>query len=136
MGIREEAQRRKIQKRQGLGGRDILTVSGVQDTDEYVYRFVNDVGDRIQRLWSEGYEFVDKAGKAVGDTTVESARGTDSLLKKGVGRGVTAYLMKIPRDLYNEYQAEKEHLNAAVDEQLKRSGREAGSYGSIESFRK
>lgn len=136
MGIREEAQRRKIQKRQGIGGRDVLTVSGLKDTDEYVYRFVNDVGDRIQRLWNEGYEFVNKSGHLVGDITVESARGTDSLLKKGVGLGVVAYLMKIPRDLYEEYQAQKEKQNAAADDQIKRSGREEGRYGGVESARK
>ena len=136
MSIREEAKRRTIQKRQGNDTRNVLTVHGIKDNDEYVYRFVNDTGDRIQRLWSEGYEFVDKAGKIVGDTTVESARGTDSLMKKGVGQGVTAYLMKIPRELYEEYQAQKEERNRAVDEQIKRSGREQGAYGSIETSRK
>jgi hypothetical protein len=110
-------------------------VRGLKDEAEYYYRWVNDIDERIPRLLEDGYTFVDKKGLAAGDITVESARGTDSLMRKGVGRGVVAYLMKIPRDTYNAYKAEEQrevdNLEASMKE--KKSG---GAYGSIDIERK
>jgi hypothetical protein len=131
MGIREEVKKRVIQKRSGLGGRDVLSVHGLTDTDQFHYHWINDIGDRLHQRFTEGYDFVEKNGVSVGDITVESARGTDSLLKKAVGRGVVSYLMKIPMELYNEYQAEKRAENALVDEEIKGSGKQAGMYGEV-----
>lgn len=131
MGIRDEVKKRVIQKRSGLGGRDILTVQDLPDKDQFHYHWINDVGDRLYQRFKEGYDFVEKGGLTAGDITVESARGTDSLLKKGVGRGVTAYLMKIPIEIYNEYTAEKMQRNAAVDEEIKGSGKQQGMYGEV-----
>lgn len=131
MGIRDEVKKRVIQKRSGLGGRDILTVNDLPDQDQFHYHWVNDIGDRLYQRFKEGYDFVEKGGLTAGDITVESARGTDSLLKKGVGRGVTSYLMKIPNEIYDEYQAEKRQRNAAVDEEIKGSGKREGMYGEV-----
>lgn len=131
MGIREEVKKRVIQKRSGLGGRDIMTVRDLPDQDKFHYHWVNDVGERLHQRFTEGYDFVEKGGLTAGDITVESARGTDSLLKKGVGRGVTAYLMKVPIEIYNEYQDEKRQRNAQVDEEIRGSGKQAGLYGEV-----
>ena len=131
MGIREEVKKRVIQKRSGLGGRDILTVQDLPDLDKFHYHWINDIGDRLYQRFKEGYDFVEKGGLSAGDITVESARGTDSLLKKGVGKGVIAYLMKVPNEIYDEYQAEKRQRNAAVDEEIRGSGKSAGLYGEV-----
>ena len=131
MGMRDEVKKRVIQKRSGLGGRDILTVQDLPDTDKFHYHWVNDIGDRLYQRYREGYDFVEKGGLTAGDITVESARGTDSLLKKGVGGGITSYLMKVPNEIYDEYQAEKRQRNAAVDEEIKGSGKQSGMYGEV-----
>jgi len=131
MGMRDEVKKRVIQKRSGLGGRDVLSLDGINDQDQFHYHWVNDVGDRLYQRFKEGYDFVEKGGVSAGDITVESARGTDSLMKKGVGRGVTAYLMKIPMDLYDEYQSEKRQKVAESVEEIRGSGKQAGVYGEI-----
>ena len=132
MGMREEVKKRVIQKRSGLGGRDILTVADLPDQDKFHYHWINDIGDRLYQRYKEGYDFVEKGGLSAGDITVESARGTDSLLKKGVGMGTVAYLMRIPMELYEEYQAEKRAKVAESVEDIKGSGKQSGSYGKVE----
>ena len=132
MGIREEVKKRVIQKRSGLGGRDVLSVADLPDQDKFHYHWINDVGDRLYQRFKEGYDFVEKGGLSAGDITVESARGTDSLLKKGVGRGVTSYLMKIPVELYEEYASEKRQKVAESVEEIRGSGKQSGSYGKVE----
>ena len=131
MGMREEVKKRVIQKRSGLGGREVLTVADLPDQDKFHYHWINDIGDRLYQRYKEGYDFVEKGGLTAGDITVESARGTDSLLKRGVGRGVTAYLMKIPLELYNEYQAAKLERANAIDEEIRGSGKRQGVYGEV-----
>ena len=131
MGMRDEVKKRVIQKRSGLGGREVLSVDGINDQDQFHYHWVNDVGDRLYQRFKEGYDFVEKGGVSAGDITVESARGTDSLLKKGVGMGITAYLMKIPKDLYEEYQSEKRQKVAESVEEIKGSGKQSGVYGDV-----
>ena len=131
MGMRDEVKKRVIQKRSGLGGRDVLSLDGINDQDQFHYHWVNDVGDRLYQRFKEGYDFVEKGGKSAGDITVESARGTDSLMKKGVGRGVTSYLMKIPMDLYEEYQSEKRQKVAESVEEIRGSGKQSGVYGEV-----
>lgn len=131
MGMRDEVKKRVIQKRSGLGGREVLSVDGINDQDQFHYHWVNDIGDRLYQRFKEGYDFVEKGGVSAGDITVESARGTDSLLKKGVGMGITAYLMKIPKDLYEEYQSEKRQKVAESVEEIKGSGKQSGVYGDV-----
>ena len=131
MGMRDEVKKRVIQKRSGLGGREVLSVDGSHDQDQFHYHWVNDIGDRLYQRFKEGYDFVEKGGVSAGDITVESARGTDSLLKKGVGMGITAYLMKIPKDLYEEYQSEKRQKVAESVEEIKGSGKQSGVYGDV-----
>lgn len=97
-----ENTREERRHRNPLASRNKLTVSGLKDTDEYVYRWVNDVDGRCLECWEMGYDFVDRDGKVVGDGSFESAKGVGTALSKGVGQGVTAFLMKIPRDVFNE----------------------------------
>jgi hypothetical protein len=79
------------------------------DHDNFAGRWVNDVDDRIADFLAGGYEFVHENEKLVaGEKTVDSSsKGLDTRVKKAVGRGVTAYLMKIPIKWYKEDQANK-----------------------------
>lgn len=131
MSLREEAKAKLKPERVPLGRRNILTVKGLKDTDEYHYHFFNDVGDRLYNCQEAGYEFVEKTGLAVGDKTVEYARGTDSIVSKGVGRGVRAYLMRIPMELYQQDQKAKQLEIDAVEEQIRSSSKDKGRYGSV-----
>lgn len=88
--------------------RDKLNVLGL-DPENFYYRWVNDSEDRLHIFKNAGYEFVDKKEiKSSGDPTVDSSLGTDSRIRKGVGGGMTAYLMKLPLEFKKEYDAEKE----------------------------
>ena len=130
MNARQEILNKKKPQRATAARRDVLTVRGLKDQDEFYYRWVNDTGDRLAQCIEDGYTFVDKKGLEAGDKNVESARGTESVLKKGVGRGTTAYLMKIPREIYEAYKAEELRDKVlAVEESMKE--KEKGQYGSI-----
>lgn len=133
MSNRQEQKAQMRPARTTNGRRNVLTVQGLTDTDQFHYHWFNDVGDNINTRLEEGYVFVDKAGKMVGDKTAESARGTDSLMKKGVGLGTTAYLMRIPIDIYMQYKEEERQNNVkALEDEIQRRVREKGAYGSID----
>lgn len=88
--------------------RDKLNVLGL-DTTNFYYRWVNDVDDRLLTFKQAGYEFVEKSEiKSSGDPTVDTSKGTDSRIRKGVGGGLVAFLMKLPMAYRKEYDAEKE----------------------------
>lgn len=112
------------------GNRNIMTVSGI-DTDKYVVRWVNDVDNRIRMFerggWVKVTEDVD-----IGDRTVDSSNSKQSFATKYVGANVTAYLMKIRRDWYEEDQANKERAIKEKEEDLRRQNERAeGRYGSV-----
>lgn len=97
-------------KRTPVGSRNVLTVEG-KDPD-YVYRFVNDVGDRIPQFLDAGYELVDAATHRVGDRRVNSASAEGSHAQATVGLGQKAFVMRIHKDLYAEDQKTKqEHVD-------------------------
>lgn len=88
--------------------RNKLTVFGL-DHDNFYYRWVNDVDDRLATFVRAGYIFVDKKEVGdVGDPTVETSQGTDSRVSRGVGMGRKAWLMKLPRELWQADQDAKE----------------------------
>ena len=136
MSTRQEELNKQKPKRAPMGRRNILTVSGLTDTDDFHYHWFNDVGDRLYKAMDASYTFVMKSGLQAGDTTVESARGTDSLMKKGVGQGFTAYLMKIPMDLYKADQRAKQLEVDALEAEMKLAREVDGKYGSINISRK
>lgn len=117
-------------KRTPMGRRNVLTVTGLKDTDLFHYHFFKDSGDRLFRCLEAGYEFVKKDGLAVGDATVESARGTDSLLTKGTG-GERLFLMRIPMDLYKADQAAKQLEVDALEDETRKQPRADGRYGKV-----
>ena len=134
MATRQEVMAQQKPTRTPMGRRNTLTVSGLTDTDRFQYRWFNDQNDRLARAIDAGYIFVDKYGKAAGDTAVDTARGTDSLMRKGVGFGVFAYLMKIPREIYDADQAAKQADVDRLEADMKQAARDRtdGRYGSLE----
>lgn len=82
------------------GGRDILTVKGIPDTLHACW--VNDYN--VERYQEAGYSFW-TGSVTVGDNKVDNASSlTDSVVSKAVGNGVTAFVMVIPKELYDEDQ--------------------------------
>lgn len=110
--------------------RDKLNVLGL-DTDKFYYRWVNDIEDRLLVFKNAGYEFVDKSEvKSSGDPTVDTSRGTDSRIRKGVGGGRVAYLMKLPLEYKREYDAEKEAEILEAERAMRRLKSETGHHMS------
>ena len=133
METRADVQNAQKPKRVPMGRRDVLNVVGINDRDQFEYRWMNDVDDRLHRAMGAGYSFVDSSGKTVGDATPESARGTGSVMSKRVGSGHTAFLMKIPKEWYDEDQARKAREIAANEAEMKKDLTDAsqGKYGKI-----
>lgn len=111
--------------------RNKITVTGL-DHDNFYYRWVNDDEDRIAKFLAGGYEFVDAKGKTVGDGGIDSTEVRNSALSKGMGGGVVAYLMRIPKDLWFQDQALKEKNEiAALEADMKRNAGNAADYGRL-----
>ncbi len=130
MSKRAEAIESQKPKRVPMGRRQILKVMGNLDNDNFHYRWMNDEGERLFHAQEAGYEFVSKDGLQAGDQNVESARGTESIMKKGVGMGVTAYLMRIPMEFYRQDQAAKQRVVDEMEADIRKP--KEGLTGKIE----
>jgi len=103
------AKRVRVQ-RTPVNGRNVLTVAG-KDPDK-VYRFVNDIGDRVESFRQAGYEPVPAADVRIGDKRVGAASSEGSIAQASVGGGTKAVLMAIPKEWYDEDQEAKQaHVN-------------------------
>ncbi len=111
--------------------RDKLTIAGL-DTENFAYRWVNDVEDRLANFQAAWWEFVDQNGNPVGDEDVNGSAGTSSKFSKGVGGGVIAYLMRIPKELWLEDQAAKERDLKEREADMRRNVKSVGDYGRVE----
>lgn len=109
-----------------LGARNRLTF-GEQDPN-YVYRVINDQDDRLQRAQEAGYEFV-VSDTQLGDKRVAEGGSIDSRVSKPVGNGVRGFLMRIPREYYDDDQKAKA---ARIDdiEQAMKPNKTKGEYGA------
>ena len=111
------------------GNRDILTV---KDKDpNYVYRFVIDEDDRIERFKLGSYEIVIDDTK-VGETTVNSGSRLGSAVTKYAGGGRTNVLMRIPKEWYDADQAAKQKAIDASEQEIYETTRKTGFYGSFQ----
>lgn len=119
-------------KRTPVGRRNVLNVSG-KDPD-FVYRFVNDEGGRIDEFLAAGYEFVEKETVKIGDARIgnPSAEGTNA--QAHVGGGKKAFLMRIKKEWYKEDQEAKQ---AHVDQTEAATKEKAldGTYGELKISR-
>lgn len=96
-------------KRTPLGARNRLTFD--KQDPNFVYRVINDQDDRLKQAQEAGYEFV-VSDQQLGDKRVAEGGKVDSRVSKPVGNGVRGYLMRIPREFYEEdQQAKAERIN-------------------------
>lgn len=111
--------------------RNKITVTNL-DHQNFQYRWVNDIQDRIAMFKEGGWTFVNKDGKAVGDGGVDSSNVSGSALSRGMGGGVTAYLMCIPKELWEEDQQRKEREDIApLEADIRRKADKASDYGNF-----
>lgn len=112
------------------GNRNILTLENLDPA--YNYRWVNDVEGRLNRFVAGGWAFATKTGE-VGDRTADSSSGTSSVVSKEVGAGVTAYLMRIKMEWFEEDKAAKAAQIDKSEESMKRqlNSKEDASYGKV-----
>jgi hypothetical protein len=104
---RETVARETRPKRTPITSRNVLSVSG-KDAN-YVYRIVNDVGDRIEMFRENGYELVDGKDVKIGDRRLNSASAEGSKAQVSVDReGTKAFVMRIPKEWYEEDQRQKQ----------------------------
>ena len=117
--------------------RNRLTIDGL-DKDRYEYRFINDIGSRIERFKNAGWE-VDPSSREVGVADVKHTNvslGTGTVAN--AGQGTKAVLMRIPKEYYNEDQKAKQREIDLAEQAMKRklnSGND-GTYGSVEINKK
>ena len=120
-------------QRKPLFQRGPQAISGDKNP-EYVYRFVNDTGSRIQNFKEAGYEIVQDNELTVGDARVSDPSDLGSAKRVVSNDGTTSYLMRIKKEYYQEDQSAKQSL---VDEQESAMKQEAaqGMYGSLKMKR-
>lgn len=112
------------------GRRDILTVEGKDPN--YKYTWVNDDRGMIEKFKQGGYEMVDHA-VTVGQRDADTSNPTSKVVSKNVGGGITAYLMRIPKEWHEEDMKEKARRIDESEADLKRnlnSGKD-GTYGKV-----
>lgn len=126
---RESVTRPERPKRTPINGRNILSVTGKEPG--YVYRIVNNVGDRVEMFKNAGYELVKATDVAVGDRRVDSASAEGSIATVSVdATGTKAYVMRIPQEWYEDDQRAKQ---AQVDELEQSMRNEALSKNELKS---
>jgi len=92
--------------------KNILRISG--GDPDFMYRVVNDTGDRIEQLKERGYEIVQDTKVTVGTRRINNPTKEGTPVQVSVGGGMKGFVMRIRKDWYDEDQAEKQRL---VDEQ-------------------
>ena len=110
--------------------RNVLTVRNKEPG--FVYRFVNNVSDRIQKFMDAGYEPVSReSAGAIGDRRVDSSEGTSSIVEKSVGLGQKAILMRQPEEFYSEDQQTKQKRVDDLEVAMKHDAKQ-GRYGKLD----
>lgn len=114
-------------KRVPVSGRNRLEVKNKEPG--YVYRVVNDVDDRVERLMQAGYEICPEARVgAIGNKRVDSPSALGSSATVSVGKGVRAVVMRQKEEYYKEDQAAKQ---AEIDELESTMKTSRSDYGSM-----
>ena len=116
--------------RKPLSRRGPQAISGDKDPN-YEYRFVNDTGSRIHNFLAAGYEFVEDDTLAVGDSRVSDASDLGSRKRVISNDGTAAYLMRIPKEYYEEDQAAKQKELADQEQAIQQEGSQKGMYGQV-----
>ena len=119
--------------RKPLFQRGPQSISGEKDPN-YVYRFVNDTGSRIDQMKQAGYEIVTDDNLIVGDSRVSDPSSQGSAKRVISKDGTVSYLMRQKKEYYEEDQAAKQAHNDEIEEAMKQQASE-GMYGSIKTSR-
>ena len=106
-------------KRTPLGARNRLSFPiSDEDRDKYHYRVLNDQDDRLARAQEAGYEFV-QSDQKLGDPRAVEAGMLGANVAKPVGQGTVGYLMRIPKEYYEEDQQAKEDKLKGLEKSMK-----------------
>lgn len=112
------------------GYRNVMTYSNKEPG--YVYRFVNDLEGRIQIFLNAGYELVPTGEGQVGDKRVGTATDMGSVVSRPAGGGITAYLMRIKQEWYDEDQQKKlNHIRQLEQEMADQAVNFVNGYGKV-----
>lgn len=115
--------------------RNKLTVTNRDPNFEY--RFVNDVDDRVSRFKLAGWEMAPKDEHEVGDPLVDTGQATTtSIVEKAVGGRIKAFLMRIPKEWYDEDQTKKQEEVDKSEAAMKREALNKSDYGKLEIQRR
>lgn len=116
-------------QRTPLANRSVLGVRGKEPG--YVYRVVNDVGDRITTFQEAGYEVVTDKTVSIGDRRVGRASQDGSPVSLPVGGGVTGFLMRQRQEDYDEDQAFKESQHKELERSMVKEAEKENFYGKV-----
>jgi hypothetical protein len=83
-----------------------------------MYRVVNDVPGRLAMFQQAGYEFDTTASRVV-DKGIAEGEAIDTRKIVNSGAGVKSYLMRIPKEFYDEDQARKIEAVKRSEDQMK-----------------
>lgn len=104
-------------KRNPIAGRNRLSVHNKDDN--YVYRIVNDVDDRIDAFKENGWEPVLAKDTKIGDKRVETSGPTGSVAEISVGNDTKAIVMRIKKEWFEEDQKTKQAQVDAIEQTMK-----------------
>jgi hypothetical protein len=114
-------------QRTPLANRSVLGIKGKEPG--YVYRIVNDIGDRISTFQEQGYEVVTDNSITIGDRRVGKASKDGSPVQVSVGGGVQGFLMRQKQEYYDEDQLYKEQKIAELEQSMRKES--GADYGSL-----
>jgi hypothetical protein len=120
-------------KRTPVGTRSVLSVTGKDPN--YVYRIINDSGDRVDEFLDAGYEVVSNKDVRVGDKKVNKASSEGSVAQVSVGQGQKAVVVRIKKEWYEEDQALKQERVDELENSTKAKALD-GNYGKLELSRR
>lgn len=117
-------------KRVPVGLRDPMALS--QDLDpNFEYRFVRNTPGRVQKFEEGGYEMVTGDAR-IGDPNIAKASNMGSAFSIASGDNADrVYLMRIPKQFYQEDQAAKAAKLDETEQQLKQRPKDQGLEGEI-----
>ena len=128
--MKEQLTTKRTNRRSSVNGtRNVLNITGKEPG--FVYRVVNDVGDRVEQLKAIGYEIVEDSNVQVGDRRVANPTKEGSPVKVSVGGGVQGYVMRIRQEWFDEDKAKKDAHVDAIERGLVREAKDSAYYGKL-----
>lgn len=116
-------------KRQPVGVRGRLNIQGKEAG--YEYYIAADRPGNIAELQARGYEFVPADKVTVGDRRVSQPSAVGEKATVQLGGGEVGYVMRIPKEWYDEDQAAKLAEIRKTKDTIKRVDKKDGDYGRI-----